>query len=218
MAEYFAIAITRTCGSGGGSYIGKKLAADYGIDLYDRKLLRLASEDSGINEKIFADADENTKKTFLYRASRKIYNGEMIPPEKGNFVSDQNLFNYQAKVLRQLLEMESYVCVGRAADFVLQDKQRVLSVYLDAPYEFRVKREMGRQGIRRAEAEKYINRLDKCRGSYYTYHTGREWKRPDNYDLCLDTASLGLDNCVRLIEHYMEIKFAVPMPEETRGK
>ena len=68
MAEYFAIAITRTCGSGGGSYIGKKLAADYGIDLYDRKLLRLASEDSGINEKIFADADENTKKTFLYRA------------------------------------------------------------------------------------------------------------------------------------------------------
>ena len=70
----------------------------------------------------------------------------------------------------------------------------------------------------RAEAEKYINQLDKYRSSYYTYHTGREWKRPDNYDLCLDTASLGLDNCVRLIEHYMEIKFAVPMPEETRGK
>ena len=78
MAEYFAIAITRTCGSGGGSYIGKKLAADYGIDLYDRKLLRLASEDSGINEKIFADADENTKKTFLYRASRKIYSWKRL--------------------------------------------------------------------------------------------------------------------------------------------
>ena len=61
MAEkYFAIAITRTCGSGGGSYIGKKLAEDYGIDVYDRKLLRLASEDSGINETIFAHADENT--------------------------------------------------------------------------------------------------------------------------------------------------------------
>ena len=32
---HFAIAITRTCGSGGGSYIGKKLAELYGIDLYD---------------------------------------------------------------------------------------------------------------------------------------------------------------------------------------
>ena len=53
---YFAVAITRTCGSGGGSYIGKKLAKDFDIDLYDRKLLRLAAEDSGINEKIFAAA------------------------------------------------------------------------------------------------------------------------------------------------------------------
>ena len=62
---HFAIAITRTCGSGGGSYIAKKLAELYGIDLYDRKLLRLAAEDSGINEEIFAKADENTRKTLL---------------------------------------------------------------------------------------------------------------------------------------------------------
>ncbi len=49
----------------------KKLAADYGIDLYDRKLLRLASEDSGINEAIFANADENTKKTFFIPCLKK---------------------------------------------------------------------------------------------------------------------------------------------------
>ena len=49
--HYFAVAITRTCGSGGGSYIGKKLAKDFDIDLYDRKLLRLAAEDSGITKR-----------------------------------------------------------------------------------------------------------------------------------------------------------------------
>ena len=134
---YFAVAITRTCGSGGGSYIGKKLAKDFDIDLYDRKLLRLAAEDSGINEKIFAAADENTKKTLLYRVSQHVYDGSFIPPESGNFISDQNLFNYQAKVLRELLDAESYVCVGRAADFVLKDKPNVLTVYIDAPYEHR---------------------------------------------------------------------------------
>ena len=64
---YFAVAITRTCGSGGGSYIGKQLAKAFDIDLYDRKLLRLASEDSGISEELFAHADENTRKTMLYR-------------------------------------------------------------------------------------------------------------------------------------------------------
>ena len=93
---YFAVAITRTCGSGGGSYIGKRLAKDFDIDLYDRKLLRLAAEDSGINEKIFAAADENTRKTLLYRVSQHVYDGSFIPPESGNFISDQNLFNYQA--------------------------------------------------------------------------------------------------------------------------
>lgn len=208
-SPYFAIAITRTCGSGGGSYVGKKLAEAYDIDYYDGKLLRLAAEDSGINEKIFAQADENTKKTLLYRVSRRVYNGEFIPPESGNFLSDQNLFNYQAKVLRELLDKENYVCVGRAADFVLKDKPNVLRVFLDAPYEWRVEREMKRQGIDRARAEKYIQKLDKYRNSYYVYHTGRAWKRPENYDLCLNTESIGLDHCVEIIEDIIRQNFGV---------
>ena len=194
---YFAVAITRTCGSGGGSYIGKKLAKDFDIDLYDRKLLRLAAEDSGINEKIFAAADENTKKTLLYRVSQHVYDGSFIPPESGNFISDQNLFNYQAKVLRELLDAESYVCVGRAADFVLKDKPNVLTVYIDAPYEDRIEREMKRQGIGRNQAIRYIDKLD------------RQWKRVENYDLCLDSAAIGLDNCVEVIKKVIELKFGV---------
>lgn len=75
---YFAVAITRTCGSGGGSYIGKQLAKAFDIDLYDRKLLRLASEDSGISEELFARADENTRKTMLYRVSERVYDGSTI--------------------------------------------------------------------------------------------------------------------------------------------
>lgn len=211
--KHFAIAITRTCGSGGGSYIGKKLAQDYGIDVYDRKLLRLASEDSGINETVFAQADENTRKTWLYRVSRKVYDGRLIPPESGNFLSDQNLFNYQSKVLRELLECESYVCIGRAADFVLQDKPNVLTVYIDAPYEARVVRETERQGISRGEAGRYIDRLDRYRESYYKYHTGRQWKRVENYDLCLDSAALGLDGCVEIIKKAVELKFGVKAPK-----
>ena len=210
---HFAIAITRTCGSGGGSYIGKKIAKDYGIDVYDRKLLRLASEDSGINEKVFAKADENTRKTWLYRVSQKVYDGTMIPPESGNFLSDQNLFNYQSKVLRELLECESSVCIGRAADFVLRDKPNVLSVFVDAPYENRVTREMERQGLSRWEAVRYIDRLDKYRESYYKYHTGRQWKKIENYDLCLDTTALGMDNCVELIKKAVELKFGVKAPK-----
>ncbi len=207
-SPYFVIAITRTCGSGGGS-IGKALAEAYGIDLYDRKLLRLAAEDSGINEAVFAHADEVTKKTLLYRVSRKVYDGELIPPESGNFLSDKNLFTYQAKILRELSERESYICIGRAADFVLADKPNVLRIYVDAPYQWRINHEMERQGIACSEAIRYIDQLDKYRNSYYTYHTGRKWKRPENYDLCIDTAHLGIENSVALIQEYIRLKFGV---------
>ncbi len=61
----------------------------------------MSRDDSGISEAMFAQADEDVKNSLLYKVSRKIYNGELIPPESGNFVSDQNLFNYQAKVLQK---------------------------------------------------------------------------------------------------------------------
>ena len=141
--------------------------------------------------------------------SQHVYDGSFIPPESGNFISDQNLFNYQAKVLRELLDAESYVCVGRAADFVLKDKPNVLTVYIDAPYEDRIEREMKRQGIGRSQAIRYIDKLDHYRESYYKYHTGRQWKRVENYDLCLDSAAIGLDNCVEVIKKVIELRFGV---------
>ena len=112
--ERFVIAITRTCGSGATS-ISEILADDYGIDMYDRKLLSLASEESGISEALFASVDEHVRNSLLYRVSKKVYTGELIPPESGNFTSDENLFNYQAKVLKELANRESYICIGRPA-------------------------------------------------------------------------------------------------------
>ena len=111
------------------------------------------------------------------------------------------------KVLRELLNEESYICVGRAADFVLRDKPNVLTVYVDAPYDWRVEREMKRQGIGSSQAKHYIDKLDRYRENYYKYHTGRQWKRVENYDLCLDSAAIGLDNCVELIKKVIELKF-----------
>ena len=112
-------------------------------------------------------------------------------------------------ILRELLDAESYVCVGRAADFVLKDKPNVLTVYIDAPYEDRIEREMKRQGIGRNQAIRYIDKLDHYRESYYKYHTGRQWKRVENYDLCLDSAAIGLDNCVEVIKKVIELRFGV---------
>lgn len=206
--ERFVVALTRTCGSGG-TTISRMLADDFGIDMYDRNLLRLASEDSGINEELFAKADELTKSRLLYRVSKKVYNGEIIPPESNDFVSDQNLFNYQAKILKELAERESYVCVGRACDFVLKDYPNVLKVFIYAEENVCIEREMERQGISRKDAEKYVQSNNKFRKEYYKYHTGKVWESPYNYDLCINTAQLTYEESVKLIEAALKTRFGV---------
>ena len=203
--EKFVLAITRTCGSGG-TTIGSMLAKEYQIGLYDRQLMSLASEDSGISEALFASADESVKNTLLYRVSRKVYNGELIPPESGNFTSDNNLFNYQAKILKEMARTDSYVVIGRAADFILQDNPNMISIFLHADQEISVRHIMEEKNVTEKQAEKYRKKMDRYRSQYYKYHTGKVWRCPDNYDLCLDTGKLGYEDCVRLIMEYVAMR------------
>ena len=202
----FVIAITRTCGSGATS-ISKILGQRLGIDVYDRNLLSLASEDSGINEELFAKADEHMKQSLLYKVSRKVYKGELIGPDSDDFTSNENLFNYQAKVLKELAANESLICIGRAADFILKDHPKLVTVFFHAPMEQRIKREMELTGFDEVRAEQYILKTDRYRREFYKYHTGRDWENPYNYDLCLNTGVFTYEKCVDIILNYFKTRF-----------
>ena len=206
----FAVCITRTCGSGG-TVIGKMLAEQLNINLYDRKLLRLASDDSGINEKIFAKADQDVKNTLLYNVSKSVYSGEEIPPESGNLLSDRRLFDFQAKVLKGLLKKESFVVLGRAADYVLKDKPGAVSVFLTASPEACFKREQEIMQTDELGVNRHIKSINRYRSDYYKYHTGKKWKNPENYDLCLRTDVLGYQKCVDLIIEYLEKRLDIQL-------
>ena len=122
------------------------------------------------------------------------------------------------ELVRRVTELSQPICRQAGVSlwdvtFEKEGRQHVLTVYIDAPYEKRVDREVERQGISRWEASHYIDRLDRYRESYYKYHTGRQWKVVSNYDLCLDTAALGLDNCVEIIKKVVELKFGVKAPK-----
>ena len=203
--DKFVIAITRTCGSGG-TTIGRILSNEFKINMYDRELLRLASDDSGINEELFASVDESMKNSLLYRVSKNVYNGELIPPESSEFTSNDNLFNYQAKILRELAEKESYVVIGRCADYILKDKPNVFKIFIHASYEDCIKHEMETLCVSEKKAIKEIKRLDKYRKEYYYYHTGKKWENVKNYDLCIDTSKLGFEKSVKYIKEYIKLR------------
>ena len=201
--DKFVIAITRTCGSGATS-IGKILAKNLGVEIYDRNILRLASDDSGISEELFARADEDQKQSLLFRASQKVYTGGLIPPEKEDFTSNNNLFNYQAKVLRELADESNYVVIGRAADYVLRDKPGLVRVYIYASREKCIEKEMNRQKIDWKTADKFITKTDKYRRDYYRYFTGQEWENMQNYDLCINTTQMTYEQAAKAIQDFAE--------------
>lgn len=204
--EKYVITISRGYGSGGRT-IGKLLARELGISFYDRELLRLASDDSGINEELFAKADETVKASLLYKIARRTYKGELIPPDRDDFISNDNLFNYQAKIIKQLAAEESCVIVGRCADYVLKDVPNVIRVFVHAPLVSCIDRLEEMYGEGRKELEHKILTIDKKRAIYYKYYTGQDWNDAMNYDLCINTSALSFQKGVDMIKAYMDIKF-----------
>lgn len=204
--ENYVITIARHYGSGGKT-IGQQLARELGINCYDREIIRMASDESGISEGLFGEADERLKNSPLRRIIKNVYEGQLIPPDSDDFSSNDNLFNYQAKVIRELADTESCVIIGRCADFVLKDYKYVISVFVHADKEFSMEKAKERIGLPDKEVEKYIAKTDKHRAEYYKYYTGHEWNDARNYDLCLDSSKLGFEGCVKEIKSYMKIRF-----------
>ena len=134
------ITIARGYGSGGRT-MGKMLSEELGWNYYDREILRLASDESGINEELFAKADETAKRSLssLFRVQRDCLDGTVIPPDSDEFISNENLFRYQAKIIRRLAETENCVIVGRCANFILKDQKHVVNVYVHAHEQYCVR-------------------------------------------------------------------------------
>lgn len=202
----YVITIARGYGSGGRA-IGQMLAEELNIHFYDRELLKLASDASGIHEGLFAQADETAKNPLLHSIIKKVYTGQMIPPDQDDFISNENLFNYQAKIIKELAQNESCIIVGRCADFILKDLDHVLRIYVHASEEDCIKNVEALAVCPKKQIKNYIQTIDKRRAAYYRYFTGHNWQDADNYDLCLNTSHLSRTQCIELVKAYLKIKF-----------
>lgn len=198
--------IARQYGSGGKT-VGEMLAKDLGINCYNREILRMASDESGISEELFNKADERLKNSPLFGIVKSVYTGQLIPPDSSDFVSTQNLFNYQAKVIKKLADQESCVIIGRCADFVLKDNPNVISIFVYGDSKFCLNRALEQSSLTEKEMEKFISKTDKIRGDYYRYYTGHKWNNARNYDLCLDSSKLGFVKLLEVMKSYARIRF-----------
>lgn len=208
MDKHYVITFARGFGSGG-KEIASKVAEELGIHCYENRILTLASQLSQLDEKLFTEVNEKIRdrggfSNFLRglpRAKHYISRNE-------KFVSSDTLFEYQKQIILDLANTESCVIVGKCADWILRDNPHVVSIYIEAPREFCVKRTMEHMKVDEATAHATIIQTDKYRADYYKYYSkGNDWTNPINYDMILNSARIGVDNCVKLILEYLKIKF-----------
>ena len=185
--NHIIITIAREYGSGG-RYIGKLVAKKLGIQLYDKEFIEKISETTGLSAEYIKDNEQ--KRNVLDNFNNGYYVGLNNADE---------LFIKESNLIKKLASKNSCVIVGRCADFILNNKKNVIKVFINNSMENKIKRATKFYGIDKNKAEKEISRINKLRANHYKYYTEKEWKEPSNYDICINSDAIGIDNAVELI-------------------
>ncbi len=214
----FVVTFARGFGSGG-KEIASLLAHDLGIHCYENRILTLASQLSGLDENIFNAVNEKIRTNGGFSGFLKgLPRSKSYIAKNEKFVSDDKLFEYQCEIIRNLADQESCVIVGKCADYVLKDRDNVVSVYIEAPRAFCLQRTIEHMGVTEDVANATITQTDKYRADYYAYYThGNYWTNPVNYDMTLNSERVGIGDCVKLIENYLMIKGFIT-EDDIKGK
>ena len=195
------IIIGREIGSGGRT-IARLLAEKYGCQFYDREILNLAAKESGFNEKFF---EQKKKKKGIFKSLFHIH----VPFISDscfydNGLSQESLFKMQSDAIRKAAQKGPCVFVGRCADYVLRDFENVVSFFITANIDERIKRVSQRYGYSEQESRKLIENGERQRASYYNYYTGKKWGDSRSYDLCINSSILGIEGTMELIGDFLD--------------
>ena len=202
--ENFIVTFARGFGTGG-KEIASMLAKDLGIHCYENRILTLASQMSGLDEKLFLDINERIRSNGGFTGFLKgLPRSRQYIARNEKFVSDDRLFEYQSQIIRNLADQESCVIVGKCADYVLKGRKNVVSIYIEAPRAFCLARTMQRMKVSADVAAATIENTDKYRADYYKYYTKQNWGDPKNYDMIINTSKVSLDKAADIIISYVK--------------
>lgn len=198
MKDKFVITIGRQFGSGGRD-IGMKLAEKLGVKCYDKELISLAAQESGMCKEIMEMHDEKVTNSFLYSLVMDSYAGMYNAHGIVDVPINQKVFLAQFDTIKKIADKESCIFVGRCADYALEDEKNVTNVFVSADLEKRIERISDRFKMPESKAKDKIIKVDKKRAGYYNYYTNKIWGEASAYDLCINTTKISIDKAVDII-------------------
>lgn len=201
MNQKTIVTISREFGSGG-SEVGKKLAEALGIAYYNRELIEMAAQESGLDETLFEEVkpEKRGRSAFLDKLGASFSTPLGIMQDLS---MHDRLFEIQSQVVADAANQGPCVIVGRSGDYVLRKRSDVLNVFIYAKMSDRIQRVMKQYGIEEEEAKAYLQRIDEGRRQYYDYYTNKQWGVMESYDICLNVSKLGIEGCAAVLKAYL---------------
>lgn len=199
------ITIGRQFGSAGRE-IGNKLAAELGIKMYDKEMLDRAAKDSGICQEIFETHDEKPTNSFLYSLVMDTYSMGYSSGTMNDMPLNHKVFLAQFETIKKIADEGPCILLGRCADYALESYENLMSVFIHADMNARIRRIARIYDLTDVKAKDMIQKADKKRASYYNYYTNKKWGDADSYDFCLSSSELGIDGTVKALKTLVELK------------
>ena len=196
MDTHYAINIGRQICSGARE-VAAIISSELGISVYDKKLLKSASDESGFSEEFFVKADEETSRRRL----RSLFLTHLTDGGLSrNYMSNESMFKLQSDAIHRIHSQEDCIFIGRCANYILRDSDRILNLFLTATTEDRIRRICeNNSGFNERKALRMLEDGDRKRAAYYNYYTGSRWGDSSSYDLCLSTSVFGVERCAEII-------------------
>ncbi len=186
------ITISRQFGSAGHT-IGKLAAQQLGIPCYDSEIIDEVVKQSGLSPDFIKEKSE-------YSAGTNWFTSALNSRDPRGFSYQDDVWAMQCKIVREFAEKGPCVMVGRCADYILKDKEDIVRVYIFADMEARAKRIVEQYGESPVAPVKRLKDKDKRRAAYYNFYTDIKWGESENYDITLNSATLGIDKCVEIVK------------------
>ena len=199
-----AITISREYASGGRD-IATKLAQDLGIGYYDKEIIQMVSDKSGLAADFIEKSDEKISNAFIHNLQYTAYSGFDTVAYYDTPVPDK-VYIAQSAVIRELALKSDCIIVGRCADHILHNEPGLLRVFIRAEMSDRVKRAVELYDLPNQKVEDSIKKIDKSRANYYKFYTSLRWGDIEHYDLVINTSYSGIDGAVDVIKALVKSK------------
>lgn len=186
-----------------GRDLARILAKKLDIPVYDEDMIKYASKALNISEESVRKGEEMPENELLHALTA----GSMYAAKEYDASTSDKMFMIQSAIILKLAKMSPCIIVGRCSNYVLEQVGiETIDVFVSARMEDRIKNIEKRHGIGRSKAEMYIRKKEKNREYYYSYYSSYEWGKPEYYDICVNTGSMGMDELADHICAYINAR------------